>query len=99
MVSQEVTVRNLTGLHLRPAGILCREALRFQSKITFTYGTYEANAKSVLSVLSAGVQGGQPIRLSCDGPDEKEALKALIDAIEQGLGEPPFPDGSEQRNR
>ena len=31
MVKQKVTIENPTGLHLRPAGLLCKEALRFQS--------------------------------------------------------------------
>ena len=87
MVSQSVVVRNLTGLHLRPAGILCREALRFQSKITFFCHDSESNAKSVLSVLSSGVKGGDEICLVCEGTDETEALDALVKAIESGLGE------------
>ena len=37
MVSQKVTVKNPTGLHLRPAGILCKEAMQFKSHITFRY--------------------------------------------------------------
>ena len=51
MVRQQVTVKNLTGLHLRPAGILCREAMNFKSSIHFSFGNYQSNAKSVLSVL------------------------------------------------
>ena len=53
MVSQKVTIKNPTGLHLRPAGILCKEAMQFKSLITFTFRDSTANAKSVLSVLGA----------------------------------------------
>ncbi len=76
MVSVELQLQNPSGLHLRPAGILCKAATKFQSHITITTadGT-EANAKSVLSVLSACVKSGDMITLSCDGNDEKEALK------------------------
>lgn len=35
MVSQKVVIKNPTGLHLRPAGILCKEAMKFKSLITF----------------------------------------------------------------
>ena len=35
MVSQKVTIKNPTGLHLRPAGILCKEAMQFKSHVTF----------------------------------------------------------------
>ena len=51
MVSQKVIIKNPTGLHLRPAGILCKEAMNFKSKITFGYRGNFAYAKSVLSVL------------------------------------------------
>ena len=72
MVSVELQLQNPSGLHLRPAGILCKAATKFQSHITITTadGT-EANAKSVLSVLSACVKSGDMITLSCDGNDEK----------------------------
>lgn len=87
MVSQSVIIKNPTGLHLRPAGILCKEAMRFKSSITFSFRGNTANAKSVLSVLGACVKSGDEITFNCDGEDEEEALKSLIDAVESGLGE------------
>ena len=56
MVSQKVIIKNPTGLHLRPAGILCKEAMKFKSLITFSFRGNTANAKSVLSVLGACVK-------------------------------------------
>lgn len=87
MVSQKVTIKNPTGLHLRPAGILCKEAMQYKSLITFMYRGNTANAKSVLSVLGACIKCGDEIELFCEGEDEAQALKALVDAIESGLGE------------
>ncbi|MCR4787271.1 MAG: HPr family phosphocarrier protein [Lachnospiraceae bacterium] len=87
MVSQKVVIKNPTGLHLRPAGILCKEAMRFKSVITFSFRGNTANAKSVLSVLGACVKCGDEIEFSCDGEDEAEALEALVAAIDNGLGE------------
>lgn len=50
MVSGKVTVKNPTGLHLRPAGTLCKQAMQFKSSITFHYGDGNtANAKTKLS--------------------------------------------------
>lgn len=37
MVSQKVVLKNPTGLHLRPAGILCKEAMQFKSLLSFTF--------------------------------------------------------------
>lgn len=87
MVSREVTIKNPTGLHLRPAGILCEEAMKYKSLVTFQYGPNEANAKSILSVLGACIKNGDTIVLRCDGEDEETALKGLIEVIEKRLGE------------
>ena len=87
MVCQKVIIKNPTGLHLRPAGILCKEAMQFRSLITFSFRDSTANAKSVLSVLGACVKCGDEIEIVCDGEDEQEAIKSLVAAIESGLGE------------
>ena len=72
---------------MRPAGILCKEAMKYKSLITFTFDGGTANAKSVLSVLGACVKCGDEIELVCEGTDEETALHALVTAIEGGLGE------------
>lgn len=87
MVSKKVAIINPTGLHLRPAGIFCNRAMDFDSEITVRKGNTIANAKSVLSVLGASVKKGDEIELICDGRDEKEALAAMVQAVEDGLGE------------
>ena len=62
--------------------------MKYGSKVTFkTNDNYEANAKSVLSVLGACVKSGEEIIISCDGPDEEVALADLVSSIESGLGE------------
>lgn len=88
MVTQKVLIKNPTGLHLRPAGILCKEAMQYKSLITFRFGDDNtANAKSVLSVLGACIKCGDEIEFVCEGEDEENALKALVAVVESGLGE------------
>ena len=88
MVSKKVQITNPTGLHLRPAGIFCEEAMKFQCHVTFRYGdSGTANAKSVRSVLGACVKSGDCIELICDGEDEEKALETLVALIEDGFGE------------
>ena len=87
MIRQSVTITNPTGLHLRPAGIFCNVASRYQCRVTFEYDDTTANAKSVLSVLSACVQCGDEIEIVCEGEDEDLALESMVKAIESGLGE------------
>lgn len=87
MVRQKVTITNPTGLHLRPAGIFHSIANGFECKVEFEHGYSRANAKSILSVLGACVKRGDEIELICDGKDEEEALKAMVEAVKSGLGE------------
>lgn len=90
MISRKMTIHNPSGLHLRPAGLLCSEAMKFQSLITFTFKDTTANAKSVLSVLGACVKSEDEIELVCEGEDEEQAMEALTKIIEAGLGEDPL---------
>lgn len=88
MVSQKVTVVNPTGFHVRPAGKLCEEAVKFEAHIIFKYGeNAEANAKSMLSVLGACIKNGDVIEFVCEGKDEKEALAMMVSLVESGFGE------------
>ena len=87
MVSEKVVIKNPTGLHLRPAGVLCKEAMNYASSITFRFENITANAKSVLSVLGACIKTGDELEFICEGPDEKDALEAIVTLVKNGLGE------------
>lgn len=87
MISEKVIITNPSGLHLRPAGLLCKTAVNFKSAVTFRYKNSVANAKSILSVLGACIKNGDEIEFVCDGEDEKEALNTIIELIKNGLGE------------
>ena len=87
MVSQKVTIKNPSGLHLRPAGILCNEAVKYKASTTFTFCGNVTNIKSVLSVLGSCIKFGDELELICSGEDEEEALAALVACIDDRLGE------------
>ena len=91
MVNGKVRIKNPTGLHLRPAGLFCKTAMQFDSKITIHKKTKSedvtANAKSVLSVLGACIKSGDEITVVCEGADEEAALEELVQHGEDGLGE------------
>jgi len=84
---QKIVIRNASGLHLRPTGILCNEAIKYKSTVKFQSGNTLTNAKSVLSVLGACIKSGDEVEFICEGPDEEEAMAAMIRIIESGLGE------------
>ena len=87
MLTKTVVINNPTGLHLRPAGNLCKEAVKYKSRITFNYRNNNTNAKSVLSVLAACVKQGESIVLVIVGDDEEEAMANMTRIIEEGHGE------------
>lgn len=91
MVSEKAIIKNPTGLHLRPAGLFCKTAMQYGSKITVEKKTrtedVTANAKSVLSVLGACIKSGDEINIVCEGEDEAAALAEMLRIIEDGLGE------------
>lgn len=91
MVKESVVIKNPTGLHLRPAGLFCKTAMQFGCKImiekTARQGTVSANAKSVLSVLGACIKSGDEIMIVCEGEDEDEALREMVQIVRDGLGE------------
>ena len=67
---------------LQPAQKLCTIASRFESDIQISFRGSTCNAKSVLGVLGACIRYGDTVGISCSGPDELEALKAMVDALE-----------------
>lgn len=87
MLSRKITIKNPSGLHLRPAGVLSQTAMKFKSDIIIEYGEKKIVAKSVLNVMAAGIKAGTEVNLIVDGEDEEEAMNTLVEAIELGLGE------------
>ena len=87
MIRQAVTIKNPTGLHLSPAGLLCKTAMQFECKITFQAKNSTGNAKSVLSILGACVKSGDEVEFIFEGEDEEAAAREIIEMIESGLGE------------
>src|SRR5262245_54372178 len=97
MKEVELILHNPSGLHARPAKVFVNTAKQFEADIRVQHGTKKVNAKSMISVLTLGVENGGQIRLIADGPDEDEALVVLKAAIEEGLGDE-FPDQGSHSN-
>lgn len=87
MESQTVTVINKTGLHARPAATFARAAQGYKSTIKIQYNNKSVNAKSTVSILSAGISCGSVIELITDGEDEVIALQTLTQLLNSGCGE------------
>lgn len=82
-----LTIQHPVGLHARPAALFVQMASQFKSNITVVHKDRQANAKSILSVLTLGIGQGATITIRAEGEDADEALSALESLIKSNFGE------------
>ncbi len=85
MIVKDISIKNQVGLHARPATFFIQKANEFKSSIWVEKDERKVNAKSLLGVLSLGIEGGTTIKIIVDGSDEKEAVEALTELVESGF--------------
>lgn len=81
----QLKVINAVGLHARPAAEFVRMAAQFKCRLTIRNLTRDSagvDAKSILSVLTLGVEKEHEIELTAEGEDELQAIRSLRDLIE-----------------
>lgn len=77
MKSLTYTITDELGIHARPAGLLVKEAAKFQSKITIAGNGKTADLKRLLAVMSMAIKCGMTVEITADGADEEAAVQAL----------------------
>jgi phosphotransferase system HPr (HPr) family protein len=90
MPSIDVTVNHVSGLHARPAAIFVRTASAYPCTVTVSNLTAHGpavNAKSILKVLTLGVNQGCTIRIESEGEKAEEALHDLNRLVSTNFGE------------
>jgi len=83
----EYEIKNSIGLHARPAAIFVKKANEFISDIKILKDDKEANAKSIINVMSLGAVQGTEISIQAKGDDESEALDALTELLDSFIDE------------
>ena len=89
-LTAEFTIRNEHGLHARPGTALVSVIKQFNSDITVTNldgSGKPANGRSLMKVVALGVKKGHRLRFTASGEDAQQALNAIEEAINSGLGE------------
>ena len=81
MIEHDVEIVNRLGLHARAAAKLVHLAGRFRADVKLLKDGDSVDAKSILGLLMLAAAQGEHVRLRCDGPDEAEAMAALLDLI------------------
>ncbi len=87
MYVKDVVVKNQVGLHARPATFFIQKANEYKSSIWVEKEERRVNAKSLLGVLSLGIEGGAAIKIIADGSDEESAVLGLQRLLESGFAE------------
>ena len=84
MYSKTTVIKSATGLHARPASDFITAASKFKSKIVIRKDEdgSEANAKSIVMLLSLALGQNESVTITANGEDEIDAVDALVSMIE-----------------
>jgi PTS hybrid protein len=83
----ELVLRNEVGLHARPAAVLVRALSAFDAEVTVRLGDQEADARSVLALMSLGARQGDRIHVRARGPQASAALEKAKELVDGNFGE------------
>ena len=87
MFEREIEIINKLGLHARASAKLTQTAGSFESEIWLSRSGRRVNGKSIMGVMMLAAARGTGIKIDVEGPDEAEAMQALVDLINDRFGE------------
>ena len=87
MVRAEIEIANKLGLHARASAKLTQIAGSYSSEVWLEKGPRRINAKSIMGVMMLAAGKGSKVTLETNGPDEAEAMAALLALIADYFGE------------
>lgn len=87
MIKTTVTISNKLGLHARASAKLTKLAGSYQCEVWMSRGERRVNAKSIMGVMMLAAGIGTEVELETNGPDEQQAMDALVALINDKFGE------------
>jgi len=82
MVSQTVVFKCDEALQMKAVAVLIQRASSFRSSIYLSRSGRRANAKSLLGVMSLGIENAAEIEITAEGEDQQAALDSLVSYLE-----------------
>ena len=76
MKTFEYTIKDELGIHARPAGLLVKEAKKFESECTITKDGKTKKLTQLMMLMSLGVKQGDTVTVTAEGADEEAAAAA-----------------------
>lgn len=86
-ITEKMTVINKLGLHLRAAAELVKTANKFKCQVTIKHGIQNANAKSLMGLMTLAAAKGTELEVVTEGDDAKDAIAAVRQLLLRKFGE------------
>jgi phosphocarrier protein HPr len=87
MQQREIEITNKLGLHARASAKLTQMAGQFVAEVWISREGRKVNAKSIMGVMMLAAAKGSLVAIETDGPDEAQAMAALLELISEKFGE------------
>ncbi len=87
MQQREIEIVNKLGLHARASAKLTQMAGQFTAEVWISRDARKVNAKSIMGVMMLAAAKGSVVTIQTDGPDEAQAMTALVGLINEKFGE------------
>lgn len=78
-------IKDEIGIHARPAGLLVKEAKKYESKIQIVKAGKAAAATKLMAVMGLGVKCGDTVEVEAEGADEASAVEGMKAFFEENL--------------
>ena len=77
MIKKSITIRLSSGLEARPVAMLVQVASQYESEIYVESGRKKVNAKSIMVMMTLGLDNGEEVTVTANGKDESEAMDGV----------------------
>ncbi len=77
MVQKSIQIKLETGLEARPIAMLVQVASQFESSVYINSGDKKVNAKSIMGMMSLGLDSGKTVTVVAEGSDEESAVAEI----------------------
>ena len=77
MIKKNITIQLPSGLEARPVALLVQVASQYESQIHVEVQDKRVNAKSIMGMMTLGLEAGEKITVEADGSDENAAMEDI----------------------
>ncbi len=82
MITDKAVIKNEMGIHVRPSGLIIKETIKFEGKISLKTDKMEIDLNSIMDLLALGLVMGDEVSITVSGSDEESFLRKLVDLFE-----------------